>query len=307
MATSCLPTHPAAVRRIDSAAIHSQLEQNNIVVISPIGYSPSGDVFNLSTEQVATAVAIALKAEKLIFLTEQSCLNSNGNVIAQLTTNEIQNIQQSLSKIDGLNASFFESGQGRFALNAAVESCNAGIDRVHLLNRQIDGALLLELFTHDGVGTLISSTPYETCRTATLNDIGGILELIKPLEQQGVLTKRSREKIEMDIADYIVIERDGLIVGCTALHVNAIENNAVLACLAVHKDYQGGSRGQRLFATALTRAKECEVKTLFVLSTQTVQWFIERGFERCDLDNLPDSLKALYNPQRNSKILLKTI
>jgi len=276
------------VRRINSTAIQAQLEQNNLVLISPIGYSPSGDVFNLSAESVAKSVAIALNAEKLIFLTEDNCIDLNGNFIAQLTTEELkQNLLLNLP------------------LQAAIESCNAGISRVHLLNRHIDGALLLELFTHDGVGTLISSAPYEICRAATLNDIGGILELIKPLEQQGILAKRSREKMEMEIADYIVIERDGLIIGCAALH---IENEfAVLACLAVHVDYRGGARGQRLFSTALSLAKTRQIKMVFVLSTQTVQWFIERGFECCQLDSLPHSLQTLYNPLRNSKILFKII
>ena len=278
-----------AVRRINSTAIHAQLEQNNLVLISPIGYSPSGDVFNLSAEQVATSVAIALNAEKLIFLTEESCVDENGNLIAQLTTDELKQMPP------------------EFALNAAMESCDAGIARVHLLNRHIDGALLQELFTRDGVGTLISSAPYEICRAATLNDIGGILELIKPLEQQGILAKRSREKIEMEIADYVVIERDGLIIGCSALHVNALERCAVLACLAVHSDYRGGARGQRLFSTALMLAKIQSAETVFVLSTQTAQWFIERGFAACEWTNVPDFLKALYNPQRNSKILFKPL
>jgi amino-acid N-acetyltransferase len=296
------------VRRINSAAIHAQLEQNNLVLISPIGYSPSGDVFNLSAEQVATAVAIALKAEKLVFLTEESCVDENGNLIAQLTTDELKQIPPSLPfKREGLKAPFLKGRVGGFALNAAIESCDAGIARVHLLNRHIDGALLQELFTRDGVGTLISSVPYEICRAATLNDIGGILELIKPLEHQGILAKRSREKIEMEIADYVVIERDGLIIGCSALHVNALERCAVLACLAVHSDYRGGARGQRLFSTALMLAKTQSAETVFVLSTQTAQWFIERGFAACEWTNVPDFLKALYNPQRNSKILFKTL
>ncbi len=279
-----------AVRKINSVAIHAQLEQQNLVLISPIGYSPSGDVFNLSAEHVATAVAIALNAEKLIFLTEESCVDANGDLIAQLTTDELK-----------------QNTTLNFSLQAAIESCEAGIARVHLINRHIDGALLQELFTRDGVGTLVSAKPYEICRAATLNDIGGILELIKPLEQQGVLAKRSREKIEMEINDYIILERDGLIIGCTALHVNAVENCAIIACLAVHVDYRGGARGQRLFSTALENAKKQNLKTLFVLSTQTVQWFVERGFEHGDFDNLPDFLKALYNPQRNSKILFKIL
>ena len=279
-----------AVRRINSAAIHNQLAQHNLVLISPVGYSPSGDVFNLSAEQVATAVAIALNADKLIFLTEQSCLDEKGDLIAQLTTDELKHLPPAPLQ--------------RGVFQAAIESCEAGISRVHLINRHIDGALLQELFTRDGVGTLISTAPYETCRSATLNDIGGILELIKPLEQQGILAKRSREKIEMEIADYFVIERDGLIIGCAALHLGEY---AVLACLAVHSDYRGGARGQRLFIRALEKAKQSHVKKVFVLSTQTVQWFVERGFEPCEIETLPDSLKALYNPKRNSKILFKNI
>lgn len=284
-------THTGAVRRINGAAIHTLLEQNNLVLISPIGYSPSGDVFNLPAEQVATAVSIALKADKLIFLTEQSCTDKNGKLIAQLTTEELKKIPPAPLQ--------------RGVFQAAIESCKAGISRVHLINRKIDGALLQELFTHDGVGTLISSAPYEICRTATLNDIGGILELIKPLEQQGILAKRSREKIEMEIADYFVIERDRLIIGCSALH--CFEHFAVLACLAVHSDYRGNARGQRLFVTALEKAKLQRVKTVFVLSTQTAQWFVERGFTLCEFDKLPQPLKALYNPARNSKILSKNI
>lgn len=283
--------HTGAVRRINGTAIHALLEHNNLVLISPIGYSPSGDVFNLSAEQVATAVSIALKADKLIFLTEQSCTDKNGKLIAQLTTEELKKIPPAPLQ--------------RGVFQAAIESCKAGISRVHLINRKIDGALLQELFTHDGVGTLISSAPYEICRAATLNDIGGILELIKPLEQQGILAKRSREKIEMELTDYFVIERDGLIIGCSALH--CFENVAVLACLAVHSDYRGGARGQRLFSTALEKAKQRQVKTVFVLSTQTAQWFVERGFENCEFDKLPEPLKALYNPTRNSKILSKNI
>lgn len=294
-----------SVRKINNAAIHAQLEQQNLVLISPIGYSPSGDVFNLSAEHVATAVAISLNAEKLIFLTEESCVDANGELIAQLTTDEIK--ANPPSKRGAFAPPFEKGGWEGFALNAAIESCEAGIARVHLINRHIDGALLQELFTRDGVGTLVSSKPYEICRAATLNDIGGILELIKPLEQQGILAKRSREKIEMEIDDYIVLERDGLIIGCTALHRNEKENCAVLACLAVHADYRGGARGQRLFSTALDFAKNKNVKTVFVLSTQTVQWFVERGFEHSDFDNLPDFLKALYNPQRNSKILFKNL
>ena len=291
--------HTGEVRRIDSAAIHQQLDQNTVVLISPIGYSPSGEIFNLSAEQVATAVAIALKAEKLILLTEQSCCNpDNGEPIRQMTTAEADAFLQQHQDIpDAIS----------LPLKAAMQSCHSGIARVHLINRTHDGALLLELFTRDGIGTLISSTPYEELRPATLNDIGGILELIKPLEQQGILAKRSREKIEMEIADYIVIERDGLIIGCTALHSNEQGHFGAIACLAVHPDYQGSARGNRMLDYVYRKAGQLALKKLFVLSTQTMHWFIERGFLSSDINSLPEPLKALYNPQRNSKILCKDI
>lgn len=291
--------HTGEVRRIDSAAIHQQLDQDNVVLISPIGYSPSGEIFNLSAEQVATAVSIALKAEKLILLTEQDCCHpDNGAQIQQMTTAEAGTfLEQHPDLSDTIS----------LPLKAAIQSCQSGIDRVHLINRNHNGALLLELFTRDGIGTLISSTPFEELRPAALNDIGGILELIKPLEQQGKLTKRSREKIEMEIADYIVIERDGLIIGCMALHLSEQEKSGVIACMAVHADYQGSARGNRMLEYAYRRASRLGLKKLFVLSTQTMHWFIERGFLPSDIDSLPDPLKALYNPQRNSKILRKDI
>src|SRR5574343_761459 len=150
------------------------------------------------------------------------------------------------------------------SLIAPLQSCRQGVRRAHLINRQQDGALLLELFTRDGIGTLISSTEFENLRPATLDDIGGIMELIKPLEQQGILVKRSREKLEMQIGDYVVIERDGLIIGCTAFHVLPGGGSAEIACLAIHPDYRRGARGSDLLAFILQRAEEKQIKRLYV-------------------------------------------
>lgn len=289
--------HTGEVRKVDSAAIQQQLEQKNVVLISPIGYSPSGEIFNLSAEQVATSVAIALKAEKLILLTEQSFQNPESNQpIRQITSDEATTFLQTHPDTQEILA---------LPLKAAIQSCRSGVNRVHLIDRIIDGALLLELFSHDGIGTLISSTPFEALRPADLNDIGGILELIKPLEQQGKLAKRSRERIEMEISDYIVLERDGLIIGCLALHADEAGRFGAIACLAVHPDYQGSARGQRMFDHICQKAKQLKLKKLFVLSTQTAHWFIERGFQPTTIESLPASLKALYNPERNSKVLCK--
>ncbi len=292
--------HTGEVRRIDSAAIHQLLDQDSVVLMSPVGYSPSGEVFNLSAEQVATAVAIALKAEKLIFLTEGKCISpETGETVAQMTAEEAHTflLQHNNSIPD----------TSRLPLLAAIQACQAGVLRTHLVCRKQSGVLLLELFTRDGVGTLVSSTPFEELRTAALNDIGGILELIRPLEQQGILAKRAREKIETEIADYIVLERDGLIIACMALHANRQCRVGVIACLAVHPNYRGSARGERMLNFAYRKAWQMELQRLLVLSTRTVQWFIERGFAPTALDNLPEALKTLYNPERNSKLLAKDI
>lgn len=291
--------HTGEVRRVDSAAIHLQLDQDNVVLISPVGYSPSGEVFNLSVEQVATEVSIALKAEKLVLLTEQSIRNpDNGEYIQQMTTVEANAFLQRHPELPTSIS---------LPLKAAMQGCQFGIDRAHLIDRAIDGALLLELFSRDGIGTLISSTAFEELRPATLNDIGGILELIKPLEQQGKLAKRSREKIEMEIADYIIIERDGLIISCTALHADVPGQFGAIACLAVHPDYQRAGRAERMLEYVYGKADKLKLNKLFVLSTQTMHWFIERGFLASTVNDLPDQLRALYNPKRNSKVLYKDI
>lgn len=287
------------VRRIDTEAIHRQLDHNNLVLISPIGYSPSGEIFNLSAEEVATEVAIALQAEKLILLTEQTCLSPDDNgPIQQLTTDQARTLlQQSPNIPDVLVRS----------LHAAIQSCQQGVRRAHLINRHLDGALLLELFTRDGIGTLISSNEFETIRSATLDDIGGIMELIKPLEQQGILVKRSREKLEMEINDYVAIERDGLIIGCTAFHIMQGYPYAEIACLAVHPDYQRGARGNRLLEYLVNNAQKQAIKRLYVRSTQTMHWFVERGFNACEIEDLPKPMQSAYNYQRNSKVLYKDV
>lgn len=291
--------YTGTVRKIDAQAIHQQLDQNNVVLISPVGYSPSGEVFNLSAEEVATEVAIALQAEKLILLTEQSCIDpASGAALLQLTTEQAAEL---LNKTPALPDAVARS------LAAAMQSCRQGVQRAHLINRHVDGALLLELFTRDGIGTLVSSTAFETIRPATLDDIGGIMELIKPLEAQGILVKRSREKLEMEIGDYIVIERDGLIIGCTAFHIMADSGSAELACLAVHNDYRNGGRGDSLLNYLVSQARTRSIRRLFVRTTQTLHWFVERGFTPCSVEDLPAPMQSAYNYQRNSKLLYKDV
>jgi len=281
------------VRRIDNAAIHQQLDLGHVVLISPVGYSPSGELFNLSAEQVATEMAIALQAEKLILMTEQNCQSTETGHIAQMTIAETQHLCDHETQL---------AASTKCALQSAIYGCQSGVSRVHILNRKIDGALLIELFSRDGIGTLISSTEFETLRPAVLSDIPGILELITPLIQQGYLIARSVEHLEINIKDYFVIDRDGLIIGCTALHP-IDQQSALIACLAVHPDYQKAARGNQLLEQLINTAKQHSIQHLFALSTQTMHWFKERGFQDSQFDALPPILQESYNHLRNAKVL----
>ncbi len=291
--------HTGLVRNIDGDAIQRQLNQNNVVLISPIGYSPSGEVFNLCAEDVATEIAIALQAKKLILLTEQSCLDPNNNqLIRQMTTTEAESFICKHPDTAPLI---------KKPLQAAINGSHSGVKRVHLINRNHDGALLLELFSRDGIGTLVSSTPFEALRPATLADIGGILELIKPLEKQGKLVERTIENLEVNIDDYTVLDRDGLILGCIALHPGPDNESGEIACVAIHPDYQNASRGTELLEYIIKKAKQAGINKIYARSTQTMHWFIERGFQDVNINELPDYLKHQYNHQRNSKIFCKQV
>lgn len=290
------------VRNVDAKAINNQLEQKNVVLISPIGYSPTGETFNLRAEDVATQTAIALQADKLIFIMDNNGVtDENGHLLAQLNLVQAKQWQQGHGG-DNHNDSLTQTH-----LNSAARACRKGVKRAHMISRDIDGALLLELYSRDGVGTLVTAGNYEGLRTATIDDIGGIIELISPLEQQGVLVRRSREQLELDIKDFTVIERDSMIIACAALFLFPEEKSAELACLAVHPDYQRHGRGNDLMEHIEWQARKQHVEKLFTLTTQTTHWFLERGFREISPDDLPVEKKALYNYQRKSKALRLTL
>ncbi len=291
--------HTGEVRRVDAPAIRQHLTDRRIVLLSPLGYSPTGEVFNLSAEEVATATAIELQADKLVLLNEGEKLrDGRRRLMAQLTINEAQAL------LDGRRQL---SETMRRQLHSAIQACRGSVRRVHLLDRQQDGALLLELFTRDGLGSLITADPFEGLRDATIDDVGGVLELIKPLEQQGVLVRRSRELLEMEIGHFLVIERDGTIIACAALYPGDKRTQAELACLAVHDDYRNEGRGDALLQAVEHRAARNGIKQLVVLTTHTAHWFRERGFLPGDVSHLPARKKALYNYQRNSKVFYKAL
>lgn len=289
--------HTGEVRRIDRRAIGQQLDQGHVVLLSSCGYSPSGQMFNLTAEDVATQAAISLQAEKLILMGEDEGLpnaQDKKEIISQITTDELAGL------IDQLK------GEHKIHAQSCLTAIEAGINRAHLLSHKVDGALLQELFTHEGAGTLITAGDYEQLRQANIDDVGGILELLTPLEEQGILVRRSREVLETEIDRFQVLERDGIIIACAALYPYS-KDLAELACVAVSQEYRSGKRGDRLLNAISEQAKAENISQVFVLTTRTAHWFMERGFSEADLSALPKERQSLYNFQRNSKIFIKQL
>ncbi len=283
------------VRKVDHDALVDALARRPIVLIMPLGYSPTGDVFNLCAEEVAASVAASLKADKLIFLTSTDDRALLNNRLLSLPEAREWMREESLPP------------QICRALQAGVDACRAGVRRMHMLDHRIDGALLTELFTRDGVGVLVSAERFEGIRPARLGDVGGIMQLIQPLEEEGLLVRRSQERLAGDVEHFWVTERDGMIIACAAVYSHVESQMAELACLAVHAEYRGGSRGDALFRYLENHVKGLGLRALFALTTRTAHWFLERGFNEVSPTSLPMARQALYNQRRNAKVVLKKL
>lgn len=287
------------VRRVDTEGIQRLLNDGQIVLLSPLGYSPTGEVFNLSGEDVATQVAVALKADKLIFLTEAGPLRDrDGRNLAQLTVPAAEALLAGGQPLP-------EELAGH--LRSAIEVCSVRDLRVHLVDRHIDGGLLIEIFSRRGIGTLVSREPVERLRAATMDDVGGIHDLIQPLEDEGILVRRTREHLELEVDAFRVLDADGLIIGTAALYTFPGTGAAEIACLALHPDYRGGGRGDQILDHMETLALKRGHRKVFVLTTRTSQWFQERGYHQGSVADLPASRQALYNQARNSRVFVKQL
>ncbi|HZZ94575.1 MAG TPA: amino-acid N-acetyltransferase [Usitatibacter sp.] len=290
--------HTGEVRKVDAEGIRRRLDDHEVVLVSPLGFSPTGDVFNCTLEDVATSTAIALKADKLIFLTEtEGAPDGKGNLISELTVKQAAELAQRNNLPEDV----------AIYLPQAVRACEAGVQRSHLISRHVDGALLIELFTHHGIGTMIVPEPSESIRPAVPEDVPGIQQILEPLEQQGVLIRRERDQLERDLPHFFVLEGEGNILGCAALYPFPEDKAAELAAVAVNPFYRDGGRGERLLDYAEARARGLAVKTLFVLSTRATHWFIERGFVEADPSRLPQRRQAQYNYDRRSKVFMKEL
>lgn len=289
--------HTGEVRRVDRKGIGRLLDERSIVLLSPLGYSPTGEIFNLACEDVATRAAIELGADKLLlFGAEAGLLDAQGHLVREIRP------QQVPVHLERLGSDY----QGEL-LDAAAEACKGGVARSHIVSYAENGALLTELFTRDGGGTLVAQEQFEIVREASIEDVGGLLDLITPLEAQGILVRRSREVLEREIEQFSVVERDGMIIACAALYPIADSECGELACLAVNPEYRHGGRGDELLERIETRARQMGLRTLFVLTTRTAHWFRERGFAPSEVERLPAARASLYNYQRNSKIFEKSL
>ena len=290
--------HTGHVRKIDVDGIKSLTEQGAILLMSPLGFSPTGEAFNLAAEELATSVAVALRAEKLIYLTETpGVLQTDGSVDTELSRNDADTLLAD-GKLDADTA---------FYLQYASRAVKRGVARAHLVPFNLDGSVLLEIFTHDGVGTMVVEDTLDDLRPATLDDVGAILQLIEPLEADGTLVPRGRSAVERDVENYTVLEHDGVIYGCAALYLHADEHMAEMACLIVHPEWQGSGEGEMLLRHIESRARAQGMRKLFVLTTRTSHWFMKRGFVQGGVHDLPRSKQASYNRSRNSLVFIKRL
>jgi len=309
------------VRKIDHQAIANLLDLGNIVLLSPIGYSPSGQAFNINYQHLAAEIASATQADKLIaFVGYDGMLDQQQQLIHELTpaqTNqwlsehELPLQQQNDQSLDN-STDASQENELHLSIKACLHAVDNGVPRAHLMNYANNGALLQELFSVDGSGTLIQNQDFEILREATAQDIPAIVDIIRPLEKKGILVRRERDRLEEEIHYFYVLQREGLIIALAALYptseqIDSQPKSAEIACIATHPDYQGANRGARLLLHLENKAKSLGMETIFVLSTQTIHWFIEQGFQHATVEQLPQEKKALYNFQRNSKVLIKQL
>lgn len=286
------------VRKVAVNKIRSALQDDSIVLLSPFGFSPTGEGFNLAMEDVATSTAIGLQAEKLIFVTEQAgLLNQAGELVTEITADDAER---------DLKTNQIQADIG-FYLRHGINACRNGVERAHLVPFSEDGGILVELFTHDGVGTMLVNEQLELLREATVDDVASIVDLIAPLEADGTLVARGHDVIEREIETFSLLEHDGMVFGCASLRTFGDAKIGEMACLVVEHSSQGAGYGDKLLKRIEQRAKAAGLKKLFVLTTRGMHWFQRRGFRIGEISDLPPTRQKSYNTQRKSQIFIKDL
>jgi amino-acid N-acetyltransferase len=297
--------HSGVVRKVDAIAIARALDTGATVLMSPFGFSPTGEAFNLAMEEVATAAAVALQADKLLFLTEIDGIREqpgteDSPIDTELALVDAKRILALLPKPE-------RPTDPAHYLKHCIDACERGVERSHILPFKVDGAVLLEVYSHDGIGTMVVDEKLESLREATGDDVASILQLIEPFERDGTLVRRERWEIERDVGNYTVIEHDGVIFGCAALYPYPEKQTAEMAALTVSNQVQGQGDGERILKRIEQRARAAGFKSIFVLTTRTMHWFIKRGFQQVEADWLPEARKRKYNWDRRSQVLVKQL
>ena len=297
--------HSGLVRKVDTEGIQRTLDMGALVLLSPFGFSPTGEAFNLTMEDVATSVAVALQADKLMFLTEVPGIRVELNDPASDIDTELPlaDAKRMLAALPSAT----QPSDVAFYLQHCIRACEAGVERSHILPFAVDGALLLEIYTHDGIGTMVVDEKLESLREATIDDVSGIVAVIEPFEEDGTLVKRDRTEIERDASCYTIIEHDGVIFGCAALYPYPEAKTGEMAALTVSPQVQGQGDGDRLLKRIEQRARAQGLKSIFVLTTRTMHWFIKRGFVATNADWLPEARQRQYNWNRKSQVLVKKL
>lgn len=297
--------HSGRVRKVDTEGIQRTLDMGALVLLSPFGFSPTGEAFNLTMEDVATSVAMSLQADKLMFLTEVAGVRIDANDPESDIDTELP-LADAKRMIAALPEATLPTDTG-FYLQHCIRACEGGVERSHILPFAVDGALLLEIYTHDGIGTMVVDEKLESVREATMDDVSAIVALIEPFEKDGTMVKRDRTEIERDAGNYTIIEHDGVIFGCAALYSYPEERTGEMAALTVSVDTQSQGDGERLLKRIETRARSQGLQSIFVLTTRTMHWFLKRGFVQVSADWLPESRKRKYNWDRKSMVFVKKL
>ena len=289
------------VERVDTEFLSQLLDKGVIPVIAPLGFDGDGRTFRVNSDGVAMEVAEALKAAKLIYVTDETVFKKAGKKVHQISVTDAEDFfkKHKAEMHENLSSKFEHS----------IRACRNGVSRVHIIDGRVDEALLTEMFSNEGIGTMIYANEYQAVRRAMKKDVRAIRNLIRESVEQEELVKRTRHDILSQIGDYYVFQIDGNIVGCVALHIQPGGDKAELACLSVSSAHENMGIGQKLMLFAENAAHEKGVKTIFLLSTRTFNYFQQKGgYKEGILSDLPPARREKYgNSKRNSKILVKTL
>jgi amino-acid N-acetyltransferase len=294
------------IRGVDVESIKNKLNHHEIVIVSPIGYSPIGQIFNLSYEQTAANIAVAINADKLIYYVDANgILNERGELIPELTSEKahklISHIEEKPSPESAQNLSYDDFN----ILKSSVFAIKNKIKKVHLINRNIDGSLIEELFTEKGSGTILTEFALENFRKATEGDLKDIYRILFPLEKRKIFIERDLTQIKGMINQFYVLEHDKKFVGCVSL--NSFKESLELASFSIEPKYQRLGFGKKLLKFCELEAKKLKYDEIFILTTQSEHWFAENGFKEKSKELMPTFKKKTYQSERNSKYLTKKL